>query len=64
MYLYASDADLQKEQNFEVFYAPGVEIVDEAQIYIVKTDEISGWYWGNVNYEEFHGFAVISHAMQ
>ena len=60
MYLFATDADLRSEQNFTDMYAPGLEWVDDTQIYVVHANDVTDWDWGDMNYEEFGGYAVIS----
>lgn len=60
MYLFATDADLRSEQNFTDMYAPGLEWVDDTQIYVVHANDVTSWDWGDMNYEEFGDYAVIS----
>lgn len=60
MYMFAVDADMREEQDMEPFYASSVEYADETQIYVVESSEISGWDWGEMNYEEFGNYAVIA----
>jgi len=60
MYLYATDADLREEQKFTDIYAPGLEWVDDTQVYVVTPEDVYNWDWGDMNYEEFGGYVVIS----
>ena len=60
MYLYAVDADLDKEQNIEVMYAPAIDRADENQIYVVESNEVAHWDWGMMHYESFGNYAVIA----
>ena len=60
MYLYATDADMREEQNFTDIYAPGLEWVDPSEIYVAQVDDIAYWDWGDMNYEEFGDYVVIS----
>ena len=60
MYLYATNADMREEQNFTDMYAPGVEWVDPSEIYVAQVNDIAYWDWGDMNYEEFGDYLVIS----
>lgn len=60
MYLYATDADMREEQNFTDMYAPGLEWVDPGEIYVASASDVSYWDWGDMNYEEFGDYVVIS----
>ena len=64
MYLCATNADLREEQNFTDIYAPGLEWVDDTQIYVVQVNDIGSWDWGDMNYEEFGDFVVLSPYME
>lgn len=60
MYLYAVDADLNREQNMEVMYAPDIDQADENRIYVVESNEVAHWDWGTMRYEGFGNYAVIA----
>ena len=59
MYLCATDADMREEQLFTDIYAPGLEGMDDTQIYIVASEDTMYLDWGDMSFESFDSFAVI-----
>ena len=60
MYLFAADADPASLPEYEVIYAQGMEGPQADQIYLVHYEDVYDWDFGDMAYEEFGDFVVLS----
>lgn len=60
IYLYSIDADMRKEEDFDVIYPPMFEQLDEGTINIVYTKDTLEWNLDSFDYQEFGRYALLT----